>query len=228
MAILHVRLPAAVTLTFLDEIDASRGDVVAGIGRPAPVTNRLSASIVWIGKDAMRPGRGYLLKLAAATVNATIEPTLHVMGLDTRESTPADRLCTNEIGTAVVRLDRLVAVDRYVESRETGSFILIDPDSFDTVGMGTVEATNPGEDRSLARNTATLVNLVRSTETHIRSVAKAVSWRATGSLDTFIVAALITGSSKIAGGVALAEILTKMLLYYLHERVWAFIPWGKH
>jgi uncharacterized membrane protein len=61
----------------------------------------------------------------------------------------------------------------------------------------------------------------------LRSVAKAVSWRATGSLDTFIVAALITGSSKIAGGVALAKILTKTVLYYLHERVWALIPWGR-
>ena len=217
----------AVTLTFLDEIDASRGDVVAGVGRPAPVTNRLSARIVWIGKDALVPGRGYLLKLAAATVNARIEPPLHVMELDTRELALADRLCTNEIGRAVVRLDRLVAVDRYVDSRETGSFILIDPDSFDTVGMGIVEAAHPGEDRGLPQNTTKLISLIHSTETHVRSLAKAVSWRATGSLDTFIVAALITGSSKIAGGVALGEILTKMLLFYLHERVWALIPWGR-
>ena len=68
---------------------------------------------------------------------------------------------------------------------------------------------------------------MRTTETHARSVAKAVSWRATGSLDTFIVAIAITGSSKLAGGVALAEVVTKTGLYYLHERIWASVPWGK-
>jgi uncharacterized membrane protein len=72
-----------------------------------------------------------------------------------------------------------------------------------------------------------LSDLIRATETHGRSLAKAISWRATGSLDTFVVAVLITGSSKVAGSVALAEILTKTLIYYFHERVWAVITWGK-
>ena len=54
-----------------------------------------------------------------------------------------------------------------------------------------------------------------------------MSWRATGSLDTFIVAFVITGSPKIAGSVAVTEILTKILIYYFHERVWAWVPWGK-
>jgi uncharacterized membrane protein len=67
----------------------------------------------------------------------------------------------------------------------------------------------------------------RWTETHARSFAKAVSWRATGSLDTFIVAFVITGNPKVAGSVAVTEILTKILIYYLHERVWAWVPWGK-
>ena len=69
--------------------------------------------------------------------------------------------------------------------------------------------------------------LARWTETHARSLAKAVSWRATGSLDTFLVAFLITGSPKLAGSVAVTEILTKILIYYGHERIWAWIPWGK-
>jgi len=54
-----------------------------------------------------------------------------------------------------------------------------------------------------------------------------VRWRATGSLDTFVVAALVTGNSRLACGVALAEILTKTALYYVHERAWALIPWGR-
>ena len=74
---------------------------------------------------------------------------------------------------------------------------------------------------------SSLSDLIRAAETHARSVAKAISWRATGSLDTFIIAALVTGSSTLAGGVALAEVLTKTILYYVHERFWALIPWGR-
>jgi len=58
-------------------------------------------------------------------------------------------------------------------------------------------------------------------------LAKALSWRTTGSLDTFLVAFVISGSPKLAGSVAVTEIMTKILIYYLHERVWALIPWGK-
>ena len=71
------------------------------------------------------------------------------------------------------------------------------------------------------------IRLIRSTETHARSIAKAISWRATGSLDTFVIATLITGSSKIAIALALTEILTKCALYYVHERVWSLIHWGR-
>jgi uncharacterized membrane protein len=60
-----------------------------------------------------------------------------------------------------------------------------------------------------------------------RSLAKAVSWRVTGSIDTFILSFLITGSVKVAGSISIVEVVTKILLFYFHERVWAWIPWGK-
>ena len=82
-------------------------------------------------------------------------------------------------------------------------------------------------DLGVRSGTAAKTRLSRWTETHARSFAKAVSWRATGSLDTFVVAFVITGSPKVAGSVAVTEILTKILIYYLHERVWAWVPWGK-
>jgi len=217
----------SVTLTFLDEIDASRGDVIAEVGRPAPVTKRFRARVVWMGQDALVPGRPYLLKLAASTVYATIEPPLLVVDLDTRRYAAADHIRTNDIGSVTVQLDRPVALDRYATNKNTGSFILIDPESNDTVGMGIVEVTNPGENRCVVPRANALTDLLRATETHGRSLAKAISWRATGSLDTFIVAVLITGSSKVAASVALGEILTKTLIYYVHERVWAAITWGK-
>ena len=67
----------------------------------------------------------------------------------------------------------------------------------------------------------------RANDSHFRSIAKAISWRATGSLDTFVVALFITGSSVFAGSIAVTEIITKIMFYYLHERAWSFIPWGR-
>jgi len=64
-------------------------------------------------------------------------------------------------------------------------------------------------------------------EAHSRSLAKAVSWRITGSLDTFLLSLLITGSFRFAGAIATTELITKIALYYGHERIWAVIPWGR-
>ena len=64
-------------------------------------------------------------------------------------------------------------------------------------------------------------------DSHPRSIAKAVSWRITGSLDTFVLGFLFTGSVKLAGSIAGAEMATKMILYYLHERAWSVIRWDQ-
>jgi uncharacterized membrane protein len=71
------------------------------------------------------------------------------------------------------------------------------------------------------------VVLFRGAETHARSVLKAISWRALGTLDTFAISWLLTGRVEIAGSIAGLEIATKLLWYYLHERIWAAIPWGR-
>jgi uncharacterized membrane protein len=61
----------------------------------------------------------------------------------------------------------------------------------------------------------------------IRSLAKAISWRVTGTIDTFIISWLITGQSLLASGIALTEILTKVFLFWAHERIWNRVSWGK-
>ena len=68
---------------------------------------------------------------------------------------------------------------------------------------------------------------IRTRDSHPRSIAKAVSWRITGSVDTFLLSLLFTRSVSLAGSIALAEVVTKMLLYYLHERVWSAIRWNQ-
>ena len=68
--------------------------------------------------------------------------------------------------------------------------------------------------------------LLRGHEGHSRSLVKAVSWRALGSIDTFLLSWLFTSSAKAAGAIASTEVLTKIFLYYFHERIWSSIRWG--
>ena len=64
-------------------------------------------------------------------------------------------------------------------------------------------------------------------EAHLRSLVKAVSWRFVGSMDTFIISFVLTGNLVWAGSIASAETLTKIVLFYLHERIWRRVAWGK-
>jgi uncharacterized membrane protein len=66
----------------------------------------------------------------------------------------------------------------------------------------------------------------RAFDSHPRSIAKAISWRTLGSIDTFVLSWIITGNFVSAGSIASFEVITKMSLYYLHERGWAHVKWG--
>ena len=214
----------AVTLTLSDDVDVSRGDVISDGAAPVSVADRFDARLVWIGPDALTPGRSYVIKLATATAMATVEPPVQVVDLQSNQSAPAAALAANDIGTATLRLDRFVAAERYADSRDTGSLILVDPETCDTIALGIIEAVKAPAARAA---TPKLLDLVRSAETRARSAAKAFTWRATGSLDTFMLTALIAKNLHIAVGVALAEVLTKTVLYYIHERAWTLVRWGR-
>ena len=64
-------------------------------------------------------------------------------------------------------------------------------------------------------------------EGHLRSLIKAATWRATGTLDTFVLSFLFTGNLKVAGSIASTEVITKIGLFYAHERVWNRVSWGR-
>jgi uncharacterized membrane protein len=70
------------------------------------------------------------------------------------------------------------------------------------------------------------MKVVRGREGHGRSFAKAVSWRISATIDTFIISFFVTGKVSLASTIAAVEVTTKVVIYYLHERVWATIPWG--
>lgn len=69
--------------------------------------------------------------------------------------------------------------------------------------------------------------LFRGAESHRRSILKAVSWRVLGTLDTFVISWFVTGRAALAGSIAGLEFATKIVWYYLHERIWASIAWGR-
>ncbi|KQM24653.1 MULTISPECIES: DUF2061 domain-containing protein [unclassified Sphingomonas] len=68
--------------------------------------------------------------------------------------------------------------------------------------------------------------LFKGLESHPRSLVKAVSWRTVGSIDTFVLGLFFSGSAKLAGAIAGTEVLTKILLFYFHERAWSLVRWG--
>jgi uncharacterized membrane protein len=71
------------------------------------------------------------------------------------------------------------------------------------------------------------VRMSPGAETHIRSILKAISWRMLGTIDTFAISWFMTGRLEIAGSIAALEVGTKIAWYYLHERVWAMVGWGR-
>jgi sulfate adenylyltransferase subunit 1 (EFTu-like GTPase family)/uncharacterized membrane protein len=224
----------SVTLTLTDNVDVSRGDLIADAEKPAQVSDRLNARIFWMGHNTLAPGGRYHIKLGTASAAANIAGPMHLIDLaKDAQITPVDRLMTNEFGLCQLELDRPLAADRYDQNRETGSFILIDAETHDTVAMGLIEAAvapaAPQANRTsiLGSIASRAARLFGARETHRRSIAKAMSWRATGSIDTFVISWLITGNSAIAGSIAITEIVTKILLYYFHERVWALVRWGR-
>jgi bifunctional enzyme CysN/CysC len=117
----------AVTLTFADEIDTSRGDLIAAADAPPEVADQVDATIFWTDEDPMLPGRTYLLRVGTRQVAATIGAPRHKA-----------RLELNETGRCEVTLAQQIAFDPYRCNRDTGGFIVIDRISGATVGVGMI------------------------------------------------------------------------------------------
>jgi len=126
----------SVTVTLKDEIDVSRGDVLASSDAPAAVSDQFEATIVWMDEDAMLPGRPYRMKIGAKTVGASLATPKYKVNVNTLEHLAAKTLELNEIGVCNLHLDQLIAFDPYVDNRDMGAFILIDRLSNATVGAG--------------------------------------------------------------------------------------------
>ncbi|MEL6568902.1 MAG: sulfate adenylyltransferase subunit CysN [Pseudomonadota bacterium] len=129
----------SVTLTLDDEIDCSRGDVIATAENPPEASDQFQVRILWMSDDALLPGRKYILKIGAKMVRATINAPKYAIDINTLNDDPARTLEINEFGVCTMALDEPIAFDPYNDSRETGGFIIIDRITNNTVGMGLID-----------------------------------------------------------------------------------------
>ena len=128
----------AVTLTFTQDIDCSRGDVVAAAREPIETADQFEIDLVWMGSDPMLPQRPYLLKMGGRTATATITDLKHRIDVNTLSREAAKTLPLNGIGVCNISLDRIIPFTAFKENSDLGSFILIDRASNETVGAGMI------------------------------------------------------------------------------------------
>jgi bifunctional enzyme CysN/CysC len=133
----------SVTVTLADEVDCSRGDVIAAAGDPPEVADQFEATIVWMSDEELLPGRGYWLKLGTQTVTVMVQPPKYEININTLEHLAVTTLSLNAIGVAEIATDREIvfepyAVEGFSPNRALGGFILIDKLTNATVACGMI------------------------------------------------------------------------------------------
>ncbi|HGY9625479.1 TPA: sulfate adenylyltransferase subunit CysN [Pseudomonas putida] len=126
----------AVTLVLKDEIDISRGDLIALADAPPAVADQFEATLVWMDEEPLLPGRPYLMKIGCRTVGMSCANLKHRVDVNSLDQLAAKTLELNGIGVCNLNLDRPIAFDAYTDNRDTGGFIVIDRLSNRTVGAG--------------------------------------------------------------------------------------------
>jgi bifunctional enzyme CysN/CysC len=128
----------SVTVTFADEIDCSRGSVIATADNPPQTADQFEATFVWMADEAMVPGRAYWLKLSTQTVSATVQEPKYVINVNTMDRLAAKTLELNAIGVAEFTTDKPIVFEPYADNRTLGGFILIDKMTNATVAAGMI------------------------------------------------------------------------------------------
>lgn len=220
----------SVTVTLTEEIDVSRGDVIASLAHAPQVRQELKARLLWTGEAALREGGEFIVKLATVTANAQVVRLHHSVDIESYAEAPADSLAMNGIGLATLKLDRPLAVLDYGRSRELGGFILIDRLTNQTVAFGFVAAeggpmpgigavAEPSAGARAGRAALRLVGWRGAAER--RAWFEALSWRLASGLLVFAAVALPTGRFGLAAALAAGDIALRPLLKRLHARLWS-------
>lgn len=186
--------PMSITLTFEDEIDASRGDMIVRSGNLPRSDSSVEAMLVWMGEEAMVPGKTYLVKHTTRTLPGNVQTLKYQVDVNTLHRTPSPTLELNEIGRVAMELSAPIQFDPYRRNRSTGAFILIDRITNATVAAGMIlDRGATGKSRSVwdddleaAADTESEVSTVSADERAARFGQKPVTVLLTG----------LTGSGK--------------------------------
>jgi bifunctional enzyme CysN/CysC len=131
--------PMSITLRLADDVDVSRGNMLADPARPPVVAREVEARVCWMSERPLEPRAKIGVKHTTRTVRGLVEELVSVVDISTLEDIAAPaQLGLNDIGLVRLRLSEPLCVDTYAENRETGAFILIDEATNDTVGAGMV------------------------------------------------------------------------------------------
>ena len=126
----------SVTLTFADEIDCSRGDVIATAEHPPSVADQFEATVVWMDEEALLPGRSYWIKVGTQSASASVQSLKYQVNVNSMEQMAAKTLDLNGIGVAEISTDKQIVFEPYADVRDLGGFILIDKITNATVAAG--------------------------------------------------------------------------------------------
>ena len=148
--------PASITLRLADNVDASRGDLLAHVDAPPMALHHLDAMLVWFSERPLDCSRRYLVKQATRTAPAQVERILWRKELEDLAEVPAESLALNDIGKVRLVCRRPLLCDPYRDNRRTGAFIIIDALTHDTVGAGMV--LGPAETGARGRVESSLVS----------------------------------------------------------------------
>ena len=128
----------SITLTFSDEIDCSRGQILSSANAPLEMSNQFETTIIWMHEDALIPGRSYYLKIGSLELQATCAQPKYKVNVETHEHIATKNLELNDIGVTVVTTSHDIPFTSYRENRDLGGFILIDKLSNITVAAGLI------------------------------------------------------------------------------------------
>ena len=128
----------SVTLLLADEIDTSRGDMIAKSGEAPEAVKQLEATVCWLSETPMDRARTYLIRHTTRDSKARLVAIDHRLDVNTLEEVPAERLAMNDIAQVSFKLAQPLFVDPYADNRATGAFIIIDESSNNTVGAGMI------------------------------------------------------------------------------------------
>ena len=132
----HASAGQSVTLTLSDEVDCSRGDVIAASDAPPEAADQFEATLVWMADEAMLPGRAYWLKLATQSVSATVQAPKYEINVNTLDHLAAKTLELNGIGVVELATDKPIVFEAYADNRTLGGFVLVDKLTNATVAAG--------------------------------------------------------------------------------------------